>query len=233
MTETMNPTLNLNNGTVTHDKLQAAQARVDDLKQLLTEAETALINTSRKVSTQQALVQSLQAEIRSGNIQAAARHSQAEAELTTLQRDQYNYTAAKQSLQSQLTEAQVALDLYEALYGHSDLISEQDRATELAEAQAQIRDILEPLIRKYRKSDNALYQLADAYQRYLRTNPTGLQGVTTIGSLNQIDALVFDDGTKLDDMGKHHAERVTERALTNINADIQAELRADRAPRDN
>lgn len=231
VTETMNPTINLDNGTVTHDKLQAAQAHVDQLKAQLSEAETELANTSRKVSTHQALVQGLQTEIRGGNIQAAAQHSQADATLTALGRDQHNYNAAKQSLQGQLSEAQVVLDLYEALYGHSDLISEQERTTELAEAQAQIRTILEPIIRKYRKSDNALYQLADAYQRYLRTNPTGLQGVTRIGSLDRIDALIFDDGTKLDAMGKHDAVRVAERVLANINADILAEARGDEAPR--
>jgi len=229
MTETMNPAITFDNGTVTHDKLEDAKSRVEDLSMQLSELEIELSKTRGMVSAQQALVQNLQAEIRSGSIKAAAQHSQAEATLTALQRDQHNYTTAKQSLQGQLSGAQVVLSLCEALYGHSALISEQERATELVEAQAQIRAILEPIIRKYRKSDTAYRQLADAYSRYLRANPTGLQGVTGTGPDNT-QSLIFDDGTVLDDMGKHHAERMTERVLTNINADILAEARGDKAP---
>lgn len=231
MTESTTPTMNRDdNGTVVHDKLEAAQQRVDHLEGQLAQADSKVAETGRKVQTQQGLVQGLQSEIRGGNLGAAADHSQAESTLNSLGREHHNYTEARKSLRAQLRDAEVELELYTALYGHSDIISEQDRAVELAEAQTQIRAILDPIIRKYRESDTAYCSLAETYKRYLRTNSAGLQGVAA-GEGDKVSFLTFDDGTKLDGMGKHHAERVTERALTNIMADIKAELRGDKEPR--
>lgn len=231
MTESTTSTMNHDDqGTVVHDQLEAAQSQVDQLEEQVAQAEAQSSEASRKVSTQQALLSSLQAQINGGNIGAAAEHSQASAALTGLERNQHNYRLALQSLRAQLTQAQLELELFNALSGHSDIISVRERATDLAEAQTAIRAILEPLVRKYRKSDSAYRDLAETYKRYLRTNSVGLQGITGTG-LGRAETLIFDDGTTLDDMGSHHAKRVTERVLTNINADIQAEIRGAIAPR--
>lgn len=231
MTESTKPTMNRdNNGTVVHDKLEAAQQRVNHLEEQLADADSQVAETSRKVQTQQGLVQGLQSEIRGGNLGAAAEHSQAESTLNGLGREQHNYTEARKSLRAQLRDAKTELELYTALYGHSNIISEHDRAVELAEAQTQIRAILDPILRKYRDSDTAYYSLAETYKRYLRANSTGLHGVTA-GEGHKVSFLTFDDDTKLDSMGSHHAERVAERALTNITADIKAEIRGDKEPR--
>lgn len=233
MIESTTPTMNRDDqGTVVHDQLEAAQARVDQLETQVSHAETAASEANRKVTTQRNLVANLQAQITGGNIGAAADHSQAAANQTALEREQHNYSLALQSLRAQLTQAQLELELLQALYGHSDLIGVEERATDLAEAHAQFRAIQEPLMRKYRKSDSAYRHLSETYKRYLRTNSVGLHGVTGTGP-DGIQSLIFDDGTTLDDSGEYHVKRITERVLTNIMADILAERRGDKAPRDN
>lgn len=219
-------------GAVVHDKLAQSQARVDELEQKLETADARSTETKREVKAQQGLIAGLQSSIQSGNVEAADKHSQASAELVSMQRDEYNYDQARFSLRAQLADARVELDLNTAIYGHTDIISEHERAQELADAQMKVRAILEPIVRKYRKSDAEFYKLADGYQRYVNQNPQGLQGVSKIGSTDRVDSLNFSDGTKLDAMGRHHAERVTERAMTNINADLLAERRSNKAQRD-
>lgn len=137
-------------GKITSPKLPELQARLDELEEKLAEAKPQQIEAHQKVADRGQYLQRLEREIGQGSADAAARHSSAAAGMTALERDAHNLDLVVTSLEGQRQAVATELDFHQKLSGKQDLITAGQRAQELAEAKAEIRAIVEPLIRRHR-----------------------------------------------------------------------------------